>query len=413
MKRLVLIDSHAIIYRAYHALPPFSSPKGEPTNAVYGFTVLFLRMARELKPDYVAAAFDMPGATFRHKKSVTYKAHRPPTPTDLASQFGGVEEMLAAFGVTVFKKPGFEADDIIATLTKKLSKKDLEIIIVTGDMDALQLVSKNVKVYAMRKGISDLVIYDEAAVRARYGVDASQMVDLKGLKGDASDNIAGVKGIGEKTAQELVRQFGTIKGIYAALKKKNHGIAAGVAAKLLAGEEDALLSRTLAQMSYEVPLEVKLDELAWKGGAMTDPVRAACEHFGFFNLLKRLSQDAGKEGASASKNMRGKKGAARHESQGSLLSVPESKPDRVVISSFGAWASFVKTQKKLALALLPDAHLYCVGSEGTVAELGSRLFKDKAAAREIQGMDFACIYNVKGIHRALISYGIHPIHYTK
>ena len=290
MKRLILIDSHAVIHRAYHALPPLTTPGGEPTNAVYGFTTILLRMLRELKPDYVAAAFDMAAPTFRHIAYERYKAQRPETPSDLSSQFSKVKEILTAFGIPVFEKEGFEADDVIGTIAKKLERhKTIEVIIVTGDMDALQLVGPRLKVYSMKKGISDTVLYDEKAVRERYGLKPNQLVDFKGLKGDPSDNIAGVKGIGEKTATELIRGFGSVAGVYAALKKGTKKISPSVADKLRAGSEDALLSKELATINRSVPLEFLLQKVAWSGVFDSPAIRAVFQKFGFFSLLKRLS----------------------------------------------------------------------------------------------------------------------------
>src|SRR3989338_2102495 len=290
MKPLILIDSHAVIHRAYHALPPLTTPGGEPTNAVYGFTTILLRMLRELKPDYVAAAFDMAAPTFRHIAYERYKAQRPETPSDLSSQFSKVKEILTAFGIPVFEKEGFEADDVIGTIAKKLERhKTIEVIIVTGDMDALQLVGPRLKVYSMKKGISDTVLYDEKAVRERYGLKPNQLVDFKGLKGDPSDNIAGVKGIGEKTATELIRGFGSVSGVYAALKKGTKKISPSVADKLRAGSEDALLSKELATINRSVPLEFLLQKVAWSGVFDSPAIRAVFQKFVFFSLLKRLS----------------------------------------------------------------------------------------------------------------------------
>ncbi|MEK9195275.1 MAG: 5'-3' exonuclease H3TH domain-containing protein, partial [Patescibacteria group bacterium] len=290
MKRLILIDSHAIIYRAYHALPPMTGPNGEPTHAVYGFTTILLRIIRELKPDYIAAAFDLSGPTFRHIASERYKATRPETPDDLASQFGGVKEVLAAFGIPVFEKEGFEADDVLGTLVKKVSKeKNLETIIVTGDMDALQLVGPNVKVYAMRKGVSDMVIYDTDAVRERYGFAPEQMIDFKALKGDASDNIAGVKGIGEKTALVLIKEFGSVEEIYKQLEKRTKKISSSVVKKLIDDKENAFLSKELATIHTSVPIEIKLADLR-RASEHTPAIRVVFQKFGFFGLLKRLNQ---------------------------------------------------------------------------------------------------------------------------
>lgn len=289
MKRFILLDTHAIIHRAYHALPPLLTPSGEPAGAVYGFTTILLRILRELKPDYIAAAFDLPGATFRHIAYERYKAQRPATPSDLASQFLKVREVLEAFGIPVYLQEGYEADDIIGTIVKKLEKKkDCAITIVTGDLDVLQLVRPNVSVYYMKKGITETITYDVSAVHERYGFDPEQIPDFKGLKGDPSDNIAGVKGIGEKTALNLIQSFGTIGDIYKALKKNSKKISSSSAAKLRAGEKDAYLSRDLATIKKDVPITVRLEDVAWNDTHRSEKVKRLFQKFGFFSLLKRL-----------------------------------------------------------------------------------------------------------------------------
>lgn len=299
MKRLVLIDAHAVIHRAYHALPPLTTPGGEPINAVYGFTSILMRILRELKPDYLAAAFDLPGPTFRHIAYERYKAQRPETPSDLSSQFSKTKEILDAFGICSFEKESYEADDILATISRKLEKnKKIEIIIVTGDMDALQLVRSGLKVYSMKKGISDTIIYDEKMVYERYGFKPSQVIDFKGLKGDPSDNIPGVKGIGEKTATELIKKFSSIEGIYKTLKKtkgdlvklKKIGISPTIYEKLKAGEEDAQFSRELARMKADVPIEFRLEDTAWREGLAVEKSKNIFLRFGFTSLLKRLEE---------------------------------------------------------------------------------------------------------------------------
>ncbi len=288
MKRLILIDAHALIHRAYHALPPLSTPRGEPINAVYGFTSIFLRILKELKPDYLIAAFDLPGPTFRHVAYERYKAQRPETPSDLSSQFSKTEEVLEAFGVPVIKKEGYEADDIIGTIAEKFkNKKDLEIIIVTGDMDALQLVGKRLQVYTMKKGVTETIVYDEKMVFERYGLRPEQLIDFKGLKGDPSDNIPGVKGIGEKTAISLIQTFGSIEGVYKALKKNTAKISTNVATKLKEGEEAAQFSRELATINREAPVSFTLEESRYHQEDRTK-VKTVFQNFGFFSLLKRL-----------------------------------------------------------------------------------------------------------------------------
>jgi len=288
VKRLILIDAHALIHRAYHALPPLSTPRGEPINAVYGFTSIFLRILKELKPDYLIAAFDLPGPTFRHVAYERYKAQRPETPSDLSSQFSKTEEVLEAFGVPVIKKEGYEADDIIGTIAEKFkNKKDLEIIIVTGDMDALQLVGKRLQVYTMKKGVTETIVYDEKMVFERYGLRPEQLIDFKGLKGDPSDNIPGVKGIGEKTAISLIQTFGSIEGVYKALKKNTAKISTNVATKLKEGEEAAQFSRELATINREAPVSFTLEESRYHQEDRTK-VKTVFQNFGFFSLLKRL-----------------------------------------------------------------------------------------------------------------------------
>ena len=291
MKRLILIDSHAIIHRAYHALPVLTSPAGEPVHAVYGFTAILMRILRELKPDYIAAAFDIAGPTFRHVAYARYKAHRPEIADDLASQFGKVREVVQAFNIPVFEKEGYEADDVIGTIAEKLGKKKgLEIIVVTGDLDTLQLVRPGLKVYAMRKGITDTVMYDAAAVRERYGFGPERVIDFKGLRGDPSDNIPGVKGIGEKTAAALILEFGSIDAIYAALKRRTKKIGAVAAERLRRGEEEARFSRDLATIRTNVPISVALEDMAWRGSAGNGVIRALLERLGFASLVRRLDQ---------------------------------------------------------------------------------------------------------------------------
>jgi len=220
-KRLIVIDGNALIHRAFHALPPLKTKKGELVNAVYGFFLIFLKAVRELNPDFVVATFDLPGKTFRHKEYKEYKAKRPKAAKELYQQISTVKGILKNFGIPIFEKEGFEADDLIGTIAKKAPKKqvlpEIEITILTGDLDALQLVDENTRVYTMRRGLKDTVIYDIGAIKERYQLSPSQIVDFKALRGDASDNIPGVPGIGEKTASKLIKEFGSLDNLYSAL----------------------------------------------------------------------------------------------------------------------------------------------------------------------------------------------------
>ncbi|RJQ37225.1 DNA polymerase I [Candidatus Parcubacteria bacterium] len=291
LKRLVLIDSHAIIHRAFHALPPLSAPDGTPTNAAYGFTTILLKMLRELKPDYAIAAFDAAGPTFRHVAFERYKATRAKAPDALYQQIPVVKEITAAFGIPVIEKAGFEADDIIGTIAAAMAKKhpNIETIIVTGDLDTLQLVGPRTKVFTMKKGISDTVLYDAAAVRERFGLDPAALVDYKALRGDPSDNIPGVRGIGEKTAAALIARHGSVEELYRALKKSKEPIAKpGIVAALKTHEADALFSKTLATINAKVPIKFTLAAAKMRA-ADEGGMRALFSRLGFESLLRRLN----------------------------------------------------------------------------------------------------------------------------
>ena len=271
-KKLLIIDANSLLHRAFHALPPFSTSKGEMVNAVYGFFSIFLKVIKEIQPEYIAAAFDVKGPTFREKKFKEYKAKREKAPDELYSQIPKIKEVLAAFHVPVYEKEGFEADDIIGTIAKKAPKLQvhpaLQTIILSGDMDHLQLVNETTKVYTFKKGIQDSMIYDKAEVKKRFGgLSPSQVIDWKGLRGDPSDNIPGVPGIGEKTATQLLLDFGSLDNIYKALKsgKAEGKIKPRIAALLLQNKEYAMVSKELATIDTEVPLKFHLKDVAWKG----------------------------------------------------------------------------------------------------------------------------------------------------
>ncbi len=261
-KTLVLLDSHAIIHRAYHALPDFTaSSTGEPTGALYGLVAMLLGMVEKLKPDYIVAGFDLHGPTHRHEAYDAYKAGRRENDANLELQLKRALDVFAAFNIPVYSHEGFEADDIIGTIVEKgkklkIGNSKLDIIIASGDMDTLQLVEgKRVQVYTLKKGINDTILYDEAAVVARYGFSPKQVIDYKGLRGDPSDNIIGVKGIGEKGATELLKEFGTIEKIYKNINK----VKPERLQKLLReNEEEALFSKTLATIRTDAPINFEL-----------------------------------------------------------------------------------------------------------------------------------------------------------
>ena len=224
----MLLDAHAIIHRAYHALPDFSTSKGQPTGALYGIVAMLLKIIKDLKPDYIAAAYDLPGPTFRHVAYEKYKAGRPKADEALVAQIIRSKDIFTAFGIPMYEHPGFEADDILGTIVEQLSAKggsasggkDIDIIIASGDMDTMQLVDDaRVRVYTLKKGINDTILYDEKGVIERFGFPPKLLPDFKGLRGDPSDNIIGISGIGEKTATTLVKEFGTIENLYGVLRR--------------------------------------------------------------------------------------------------------------------------------------------------------------------------------------------------
>ncbi len=291
-KRFVIIDGNALIHRAFHALPlTLSTKRGEVVNAVYGFASVLLKVLKELKPEYIAATFDPPGKTFRHKEFAPYKATRVKPPQELYDQIPRVKELVTSFHIPIFEKSGFEADDMIGTLTAKA--KGVESVIVTGDMDTLQLIDNQTKVYTLKKGIGETILYDAAAVRERYGLDPEQMIDYKALRGDPSDNVPGVPGIGEKTAAELLRSFGTLEKLYAALAKdapKAKELGPALQEKLIAHRKDALLSKHLVTIVRDIPISFSLAEAA-RSQYDRAKVVALFQQLEFKSLLSKLPPD--------------------------------------------------------------------------------------------------------------------------
>ncbi len=296
-KRLIIIDSNSLIHRAYHALPPLKSKKGELVNAVYGFLLVFLKVLRELKPDFIVATFDLPGPTFRHKEFKEYKAQRPIYPKELYQQIERVKEVLQAFKVPIFEKQGFEADDIIGTISLLASKKQifpkLETIILSTDLDSFQLVDSQTKVWTMKKGIKEIILYGKEEVKKRYqGLTPSQLSDFRGLRGDPSDNIPGVPGIGEKGAISLIKEFGSLESLYQELEKdteKSKKIKAKIQEKLKEYKEQAFFSKKLSQIQKHVPIDFQLKDCQF-GKFKKEKVVKIFENFGFQSLIKRLGE---------------------------------------------------------------------------------------------------------------------------
>ena len=293
-KCLIVIDSNSIIHRAYHALPPLTTKKGELVNAVYGFLLVFFKAIKEFQPDYVAATFDLPAPTFRHEKFKEYKAKRVKAPDELYEQIPKVKEILRAFNVQIFEKEGFEADDIIGTISSQAPKKqimpEIESIIVSGDLDTLQLVDKNTKVYALRKGVKDIILYNGEKVKEKYGgLTPSQLPDFKALRGDPSDNIPGVLGIGEKTAIQLIKQFGNLENLYNTIDQWGEvlGLNQKIQEKLKKGKEQAFFSKTLVQLRYDAPINFTLEKCRF-GEYNKERATQLLKSLEFYSLVNRL-----------------------------------------------------------------------------------------------------------------------------
>lgn len=289
-QKLVIIDSNALIHRAFHALPPLSNKAGQLTNAIYGFALILIKTIKDLKPDYLVAAFDTRAKTFRHKKYQNYKAKRIKPPEELYQQIPIVKEMVKTFNVPIFEKEGFEADDLIATIAhlKSVDKPEIETIIVTGDQDVLQLVDDNTKVLSPHKGLSETIIYDEKTVREKFGgLTPKQLIDYKALAGDPSDNIPGVRGIGSKGAINLLNEFGLLEIIYQNLESPK--IKERTKNLLIQNKKEAFLSKKLVTLINDVPLNFNLNECEFKGFNQ----EAVVEIFQRLNFKRLLSQISG------------------------------------------------------------------------------------------------------------------------
>ena len=296
-KTLVLLDVHAILHRAYHALPEFESSTGEPTGALYGLGTFLIKLVKDLKPDYIIACYDLPGGTMRHEVYKDYKAGRKEIDKALISQLERSKDVFKSLNIPMYSSPGFEADDMLGTIVEKLKgNKDIDVIIASGDMDTMQLINDDkVRVYTLKKGIKDTIIYNEDAVKERFGFGPEHLTDYKGLRGDPSDNIIGIKGIGEKTAQELIINFGSIEEIYKKLKKdekafEKAGIKKRIVELLKEGEEEALFSKTLATIRRDAPIHFTIPEKVWREDIDMKKVQDLFVEFEFRTLASKFAE---------------------------------------------------------------------------------------------------------------------------
>lgn len=281
-----MIDGNAILHRAFHAMPPLTTKTGEPINAVYGLVSMFLRVIQDLKPTHIAVAFDEKEPTFRHKEFKAYQSQRPPTHEDLSSQFEKARDFFKAAGVPVYSKPGFEADDVIGTIA---DKAEGDVVVVTGDRDILQLINDKIKLYMPVTGLTNAKLYDAAAATERMGVPPELIPDYKALVGDPSDNYPGVAGIGPKTAEKLLEEYGSVDNIYTHLQD----IDPKIRQKLESKKDDAKLFHRLATIVRDVPVNYDFGEMEkWK--VDSPEVLKLFEKFGFKTLTERIKK-VGKE----------------------------------------------------------------------------------------------------------------------
>ncbi len=289
--KLVLIDGNSIAYRAFFALPLLNNDKGVYTNAVLGFTTMLLKIIENESPTHMLVAFDAGKTTFRHKTYTEYKGGRQKTPSELSEQFPVIREVLDAFNIKRYEIKNYEADDIIGTVSTIASKEDWEVKIYSGDKDLLQLVSDNVHVALTRKGITDIDTYDPAFLNEKYGLSPDQIIDMKALMGDNSDNIPGVPGVGEKTALKLLKQFGTVDAVYESLDKVS---GKKLKEKLEENRDQAMMSKELVTIFKETPLELGINDLSYRGYEH-DAVVSLFNELGFKNLLNRIGGEKNEE----------------------------------------------------------------------------------------------------------------------
>lgn len=297
-KRLVILDAHAIIHRAYHALPAFTNSRGESTGALYGITAMLIRIFEELKPDSIVAAYDLPKPTFRHLSYEGYKAGRAKADDTLVEQIIASRGIFDIFNVPMLDAEGFEADDIIGTLVEQYKDvSGVDIVIASGDMDTMQLVKDDkVQVYTLKRGVRDMILYNEEAVTERYGFSPEKLVDFKGLRGDPSDNIIGVKGVGDKTATNIIQKFGTIENLYEAIDKedeksiKEAGISPRILGILKESRDEAFFSKTLATIRRDAPIVFDIKDGEYQKGLNENEILDLMSRYEFTSLVPRIKK---------------------------------------------------------------------------------------------------------------------------
>ncbi len=298
-EKFIVLDSHSLIHRAYHAIPFLETKKGEASNAVYGFFSILIKVIQDFNPDYIAATFDFPAPTFRHEKFKEYKIKRPKAPDDLVSQIIKTKDTVRLLNIPVFEKKGFEADDVIGTISHELyNNENLKTIIVSGDMDNLQLINDKTQVFLLKRGIKEASLFDVEKIKEKYqGLSPQQLIDYKGLKGDSSDNIPGVPGVGDKTALNLISKFGSIENLYKEIENETRQsklIKKGIKDKIIEFQDKAFFSKELIVIEKNVPIDFSLNNCRWQGFNEGN-IKEIFSELGFHSLLKRIAKIGSEE----------------------------------------------------------------------------------------------------------------------
>lgn len=289
MSKIILLDGNSLSYRAFYAMPPFKNKNGLYTNSVYGFVLMLDRILREVNPDYALVAFDKGKKTFRHKEYSEYKGTREKTPLELIEQFGYIRQLLDSYGIKYEENGEYEADDILGSYAKKASKLGNEVIIVTGDRDLTQLADEKITIYFTKKGVTEIEKYTPEFIKEKYNLNPKQIVDMKGLMGDKSDNIPGIAGVGEKTALKLLEEFETVENVLANIDKVS---GKKLKEKLINGKQDAILSKNLATIYTDVKLENEIEDLTFNENI--EKKEQLFKKLGFTSFLKKLSNNKNK-----------------------------------------------------------------------------------------------------------------------
>jgi DNA polymerase-1 len=381
MKRLVVIDGKSVFYRGYYAMPGLSLRDGTPTGGVYGFASLALEVIKKLEPDYVAVAWDKKGTSIRKRLELlpTYKAGRKAPPDDFYAQIPILEQLLAAFNWPMLECDDYEADDIMGTLARNASEQNIETCLITSDLDMLQLVGPLTHVYALKKGFSDIEQFDVAHFEAKYGLGVEQFLDLKSLKGDSSDNIPGVPGIGEKTGIELLKTYKTLDGVYANLDD----IKPSIVKKLEAGKESAYVSKRVGEIWLDAPVSFNLDEMNARN-LDAEKLAEFLKSLEFTSLLRRLPQHM------------------QHSTQGSLFDVQRPPVPALEVVEWPAVLSITPDQK--VLIHINDDMIWFSSDKKTVAVMPLAAV-DASFWKQLQQVDVA-VYDLKKLYHSAHNHGI-------